>query len=134
MEITKIMIQNSKRNIFIYNKSDELTTYAEFDSDWLITGYYNLKDRVFTKANVFKFKEKNKIYTDTNKTKTMFGEDCKLFHMFFDADDSYCRVIKKGSMRIELPVAISTIHSHNEDSIEAYTVNPSIIQSWLKKL
>jgi len=134
METMKSMTQNSKRNIFIYNKNDELTTYVEFDLDGLMTGYYNLKDRVFTKANVFKFKEKNKIYTDINKTKTTFGEDCKLFHMFFDADDSYCRVIKRDSMRIELPVEISTIHSHNEDSIEAYTVNPSIIQSWLKKL
>lgn len=118
----------------MYNKQNELITYVEFDANEQMTGYYDLKDNVLTKAHISKYKEKNKIYVDTIKTKTTFAEECKLFHMFFDQDDSYCRAVKRGSNRIEAPTVTSTIHSHNEDCIEAYTVNPSLIQEWLKKL
>jgi hypothetical protein len=128
------MTQNCKRNIFLYNKQNELVTYVKFDSGGLMTGYYSLSDRVLTKATISRFKEKNKLYTDTNKSKITFKEDCKLFHMFFDQDDSYCRAIKRDSLRIEPPTTLSTIHSHNEDCIEGYTINPSLIQDWLKKL
>lgn len=128
------MTQSCKRNIFLYNKQDELITYVELNSAGDMTGYYSLRDRVLTKANVFNFKEKNKLYSDKNRAKITYGEDCKLFHMFFDQDDSYCKVIKKDSLRIEQPTILSTIYSHNEDFIEGYTVNPSLIQDWLKKL
>ena len=126
--------QNFKRNHFLYNKKDELITFVEFDANQNMCGYYRLEDKVLTKGHISRYKEKNKIYTDTIKTKTTFKEDCKLFHMFFDLDDSYCRAVKSGIDRIEPPTVISTIHSHNEDCIEAYTINPNLIQEWLKKL
>src|ERR1022692_3226202 len=118
------MIQNCKRNIFLYNKKDELVTYVDIDEDCNLDSYYSLNDRVLTKLNVNKFKEKNKLYTDVKKAKIVFGEDCKLFHMFLDGNDSYCRVIKADSLRIELPKVLSTIYLHNEESLEGYTLNP----------
>jgi hypothetical protein len=128
------MTQSCKRNIFLYNKQDELMTYVELDPDGNTTGYYSLKDRVLTRYTIFNFKEKNKMYSDKSKSKITYGEDCKLFHMFFDQEDSYCKVVKKGSSRIELPTVLSTIHLNNENQFEGYTINPSLIQDWLKKL
>lgn len=127
-------MQNCKRNIFLYNKQDELITYVELDINSLISGYYSLQDKTLTKINVSRFKEKNKLQTDIVKTKTIFSEDCMLFHMFFDQDDSYCKVIKKGSSRIGSPEVLSTLHSFNDDFIESYTINPSLVESWSKKL
>ena len=127
------MTQNCKRNIFLYNKKDELVTYVDLDKKGDVCGFYSLQDRVLTKFHADTFKEKNKSYTDIKKAKIIFGEDCKLFHMFLD-NDSYCKVIKSGSLRIEPPIALSTIYSHNENSLEGYTINQSLVQDWLKKL
>jgi len=127
------MTQNYKKNIFLYNKKNELITYVDLDNNGHISNCYILKDRVLTKLNAHEFKEKNKLYTDIKKAKIVFGEDCKLFHMFLEGD-SYCKVIKKDSLRIEPPVVLSTIYSHNEEFLEGYTINQSLIQDWLKKL
>lgn len=128
------MTQSYKRNIFLYNKNCELVTYVDLSKSGSIAGYYSLKDNVLTKITVNEFKEKNKTHIDTNKAIIVFKENCKLFHMFLDEDDSYCKAIKKDSMRIESPVILSTIYTHNEDSLESYTINHSLIQNWLKKL
>lgn len=128
------MIQNCKKNIFLYNKKNELVTYVDLDKDYNLQNYYSLINNVLTKLNVHKFKEKNKLYTDVKKSKVVFGEDCKLFHMFLGDNDSYCKAIKIGSLRIEPPKVLSTIYLHNEESLEGYTLNPSLIQGWLKKL
>ncbi len=131
-----MMTQNFKKNIFLYNKNKELITYVELmpcSTDGLAT-YYNLKDRTLTKVSVDVLKERNKTYTDTTKAIVVFGEDCKLFHMFFDSDESYCKVIKKDSLRIDPAQVLTTIYSHNEDCLEGYTINQSLIQDWAKKL
>ena len=128
------MIQNCKKNIFLYNKINELITYVELDENFSLKNYYNLKDRILTKINTSKIKEKNKLYTEVKKAKIIFDEDCKLFHMFLDQNDSYCKVIKSSSLRIEPPKVLSTIYLHNEESMEGYTLNPSLVQGWLKKL
>jgi hypothetical protein len=128
------MIQNFKSSIFLYNKQDELITYAELDSNGSLANYYNINDNILTKLNINRYKEKNKLYTDIVKTKTEFDGDCMLFHMFFDKDDSYCKVVKKGSKRIEYPNVISTVHSYNNDFIESFTINPSFLQDWAKKM
>lgn len=128
------MIQNCKKNIFLYNKSNELVTYVDLDERYSLQSYYNLNDRVLTKINLNKFKEKNKLYTELKKAKIIFDEDCKLFHMFLDQNESYCKVIKYGSLKIESPKILSTIYLHNEESLEGYTINPSLVQGWLKKL
>lgn len=128
------MIQNCKRNIFLYDKNDELKTYVELSSSFKLTAFYNLHENVFTKLNVHAYKEKNKEYRDTVKAIVTFKEPCRLFHMFFDQDDSYCRVIKKDTNRIELPEKFSEIYSYNENFIENFTVTNSLVQDWLKKL
>lgn len=128
------MIQNCKKNIFLYNKSNELITYVDLDENCSLQSYYNISDRILTKINISKFKEKNKLYTEAKKAKIIFCEDCKLFHMFLGPNESYCKVIKSGSLRIEPPKVLSTIYLHNEESLEGYTLNPSLVQDWLKKL
>lgn len=128
------MIQNYSSSVFLYNKQDELITYAEIDSNGSLANYYNVDDNKLTKVNVNKYKEKNKNYTDIIKTITTFEEKCMLFHMFFDKDDSYCKAIRTSSNRIEYPKVISTIHSYNKDFIESFTVKPSLIENWSKKL
>lgn len=127
-------MQNYKRNIFLYNKKDELVTYVDLDKNGELSSYYSLNDKTLTKINIDKFKEKNKLHVTTNKAIIVFEESCKLFHMFMDEDDSYCKAIKSNSLRIESPSMVSTIYSHNEDVLEGYTISPSIIQDWLKKL
>ena len=128
------MIQNFKSSIFLYNKQGELITYAELDTEGSLVNYYNINDNILTKLNINRYKEKNKLYTDIVKTKTEFDEDCMLFHMFFDKNDSYCKVVKKGSKRIEYPNIISTVHSYNNDFIESFSINSSLLQSWAKKI
>ena len=128
------MIQNCKKNIFLYNKNNELITYVDLYENCSLQSYYNLDNKILTKLNISKFKEKNKLYTEVKKAKIIFGEDCKLFHMFLGQNESYCKVIKSGSLRIESPKILSTIYLHNEESLEGYTLNPSLVQNWLKKL
>jgi len=127
-------MQNCKRNIFLYNKNDELVTYVDLDKNGSIAGYYSLNDKTLTKVTVNKFKEKNKLHTTTNKAIVVYKEECKLFHMFMDEDDSYCKAIKRNSLRIDIPTVASTVYSQNTDFLESYTINPSIVQDWLKKL
>lgn len=126
--------QNCKRNIFLYNKEGQLMTYVDLNEKGDATNYLSLSGNVLTRFHISSVKEKNKIYTDIDKTKIVYDEDCKLFHMFFDADDSYCRAVKKSSNRIEPPNIVSITHLHNEDNIESFTVKPNLVQDWVKKL
>lgn len=127
------LLTHSKKNIFLYNKRNELITYVDLDDNRNILSYYNLQDNTLTKYNISKFLEKNKWKTDIKKAKIVFDEECKLFHMF-DGDESYCKAIKKNSLKIDSPLALSKIYSHNNEQLEGYTVKPSMIQDWLKKL
>jgi len=126
------MNQNYK-SIFLYNKNNELTTYVDLDENDKLFGYYNLSGRDLTKINVCSYKEKNKVYTDVKKAKITFGEDCTLHHMFLDGD-SRVAAIKKNSFRLDPPVALSRIYSHNDEGIESYTINPDKIKDWLSKI
>lgn len=128
------MTQNYNSSVFLYNKQDELITYVEIDSKGSLANYYNVDNNKLTKVNINKYKEKNKSFVDIIKTISMFEEKCMLFHMFFDKDDSYCKAIKTISKRIEYPKIVSTIHSYNKDFIESFTVKPSLIEIWSKKL
>jgi len=127
-----IMTQNYK-NIFLYNKNNELTTYVDLDDNGRLYNYYNLFDRDLTKINICTYKEKNKFYTDVKKAKITFGEDCTLHHMFLDGD-SRVAAIKKGSFRLDPPIALSKIYSHNDEDIESYTISNDKIKDWLSKL
>lgn len=128
------MIQKYKRNIFLYNKKNELITYVDIDESDNLINYYSLDNSTLTRFNTNVYKEKNKLHTDSKKAKIVFGEECQLFHMFLEENDSYCKVIKKNSVRIDQPIILSTTYLHNEDFVEAFTINPSIVQYWLKKL
>ena len=50
------MIQNFKSSIFLYNKQDELITYAELDSEGSLANYYNINDNILTKLNINRYK------------------------------------------------------------------------------
>lgn len=126
------MKQNCK-NIFLYNKKNELITYVDLDENGKMYNYYNLSGRDLTKINICTYKEKNKVYTDTKKAKIIFDEDCTLHHMFLD-DDSRVAAIKKGSFRLEPPKTLSKIYSYNDENIESYTINQDKIKDWLSKL
>ena len=130
MEISN---KNCKKNIFLYNKENELITYVDLNLEGRVIGYYDLRNRILTKFNVHKFLERNKLYTDVKKAKIIFGEDCRLFHMF-DEEESFCKVVKKNSLKLDPPIALSKIYTHNDEQFDGYTINPSFIQEWLKKL
>jgi len=123
----------SCKNIFLYNKKNELTTYVDLDEMDNVFNYYNLIGRELTKMNICTYKEKNKIHTDTKKAKITFSEDCTLHHMFL-GDDSRVVAIKKGSLRLEPAEAISRIYSHNDEDIESFTIGQDKISDWLSKL
>ena len=127
------MSNNSKKSVFLYNKRNELVTYAEFSKQGRIMEYYNLSGRVLTKMNIERFKEKNKWVEDIKNAQIVFDEDCKLFHMFLDGD-TYCKAIRINSRTLESPKASSKIYSFNEDAYEGYTVNAPLIKKWLEKL
>jgi hypothetical protein len=127
------MTPSYNRNIFLYNKQDELTTYVELDVNQDLTGYYNLENNALTKFNLCKVKEKNKWYTDIKKAKIVFKEDCYLFHIFIDGE-GLCKAIKKGSLTLESPQAESKVYSHNDKALEGYTISQGLMQDWLKKL
>ncbi len=127
------MIQNYKKNIFLYNKNNELITYVDLEHTGKVIGYYNLIDRELTKFNVCTYKEKKRTYNDIKKAKIIFAEDCLLHHIFIDGE-SRVASIKSGSLNLESPKVASKIYSYNDESIEGYTLNPSTIQDWLKKL
>lgn len=126
------MKQNCK-NIFLYNKKNELTTYVDLDENGKFYNYYNLSGRDLTKINICTYKEKNKVHTDIKKAKIIFGEDCTLHHMFLDGD-SRVAAIKQGSFRLEPPEAISRIYSHNDEDIESFTISQDKIKDWLSKI
>ena len=126
-------MKQSNKSIFLYNKNNELTTYVDLDESGNLYGYYHISGRDLTKLNVCRYKEKNKIHTDVKKAKITFNEDCTLHHMFLDGE-SRVAAIKKGSLRLEPPGAISRIYSHNDEDIESYTINPDKIKDWLSKL
>lgn len=128
------MKPKSKRSIFLYNKNNELTTYVDLNKEGQLTGYFHLEGRMLTKMNVLRYKEKNKLHQEVSKARITYDEDCKLFHMFFDIDESYCQVVKKNSNRLEIPNAVSKIHVYDNENSKAFTVKKDLISQWLKKI
>lgn len=128
------MKQSCNKNIFLYNKNNELITYVDLDDKKNIIAYYELSNNILTKFNIDFFNERNKKYKIIRKAIITFGEKCKLFHMFLDQNESYCKVIKKESSKLDSPIVLSNIYSHNTHFIERYTIKPNLIQGWLEKL
>jgi hypothetical protein len=126
------MIQNSKSNFFYYNKQDELVRFVELSNDNLV-GYYSIEDNILTRLNIYRGVEKNKAYTDTNKSKVAFAEDVKLFHIFIDGEN-LCKVVKKNGLSPIPPKTLSKVYTHNDDGVQGATLNPTLVQDWLKKL
>jgi hypothetical protein len=126
-------MSNYKTNIFLYNKQNELVTYVDFNIEGELISFYNLSDNILTRFNFYSSIEKNKTYEDIQKAKITFAGDCKIFHMFEDGE-SYCKVIKKDSYKLESPPVLSRICLTGENQFEGYTINQNLIQEWLKKL
>lgn len=126
-------IQNYKKSIFSYNKSNELITYVDLFDDGELRSYYNLENNVLTKQNIVYYKENNKSYKDIKRAIITFREDCKLFHIFLDGD-SCCKAIKLNSLRLESPEAESKVYFHNGDLMDGCTISQNLVQDWIKKL
>lgn len=124
---------NSKKSIFLYNKRDELITYVDLDDSGCLTSYYHIDHNRLIRFTIDKFVEKNKNFTDINKAVIVFDEPCKLFHTFLDGE-SCCRAIKRDSRRIEPATVLSRICTHNDHSVEGYTIKPDLLQEWLKRV
>lgn len=119
-----------KKFIFIYDKDNCLSIYAELSSKNKLVGLYSAKGNELTKLNVFK--QKNKI--QHKKTVISFAEDIKLCHMFIDEYGTRVSAIKRKSNRIEAPRIESKIETLNDEQLKGFTVKPSILNSWLDKL
>ena len=126
-------MKSKKSSIFLYNKYNELVTYVDLNTEGKVSGYYNLHENTFTRYNSYQITERNKTYNEIKKAKIVFGEPCKLFQMF-EGGDSYCKVIRKDSLKLDSPVVLSKIYTHNDNQFDGYTLNPSLVQDWLKKL
>lgn len=126
------MNQNCK-SVFLYDKEDNLITFSEINSEGELINYYDLKDRKLKKLNTHSYKEKGKNYTERNRAIIVFEEDASLFHTFIDGES---RVVaqKKNATLGTIPKPQSKLYSLNEDNIESFTINPNLVQNWLKKL
>lgn len=127
------MKQNCK-SIFLYNKEDELVVYVDLSEDNKPIGYYTISNRELTKYNLFEYKEKNKRYVDWKKAKIIFAEDCALHHMFLDGESRVVANKTKSGGRLDPPAVISRVYSFNDQEMEGYTIQPSLVQDWIKKL
>jgi hypothetical protein len=126
------MNQNCK-SVFLYDKEDNLITFSEINNEGELINYYDLKDRKLQKLNTHSYKEKGKNYIERNRAIVVFEEDCSLFHTFIDGES---RVVaqKKNAPLGSIPKSQSKLYSLNEDNIESFTINPNLVQNWLKKL
>ncbi len=126
------MNQNCK-SIFLYDKEDHLITFSEINNEGELINYYDLKDRKLQKLNTNSYKEKGKNFVERNRAIVVFEDECSLFHTFIDGES---RVVaqKKNAPLGTIPKSQSKIYSLNEDKIEGFTINPNLVQNWLKKL
>lgn len=126
-------MNQSCKSIFLYDKEDNLTTFVEIDDSNNLMNYYDIKDKKLQKLNVISYKERGKNHVERNRAIVVFEEDCSLFHTFIDGES---RVVaqKKNAPLGTMPKSESKFYSLNEDNIESFTVNPNLVQSWLKKL
>lgn len=127
------MNQNYK-NIFIYNKKNELTTYVDLDENNKVVNYYNLLNRELTKINICEYNEKNKTHIDIKKAKILFSEDCVLHHMFLDGDSRVVANKSNSNGRLISPKVVSRVYSYNDNDMDGTTIQNSLVQDWLKKL
>lgn len=118
------------KSIFIYDKDDELTSYAELNkkSSEVVNQYF-LKDRELTKSNTFMYGKSK----ETTKTKILFSEDCSLFYLNLDGE-SICRAVRKNSNSIAPPDEVSRVSLIDEKRLDSFSIKKNLIADWLKLL